>query len=374
MSCERVRIGLAILAVSSGWLHGCGTRTPNLANPPDGGSENASEGPRLLATGQHSPWAIAIDDKNVYWFNLGTNNSVGKVFGGWTDGEVMRCNIEGCGNRPMSLASGRDQASVDTPLAFAANGGEVFWSDTTPVGNVITGHILSCSVLGCANAPRVVSARGGRSLAVGGARVFWTEFSADVSDCPVSGCSAPAALWSAGDNPQSVGIAVDASGVYWSTTAGEIMRCDLAGCGRTPTIVMSSGAKIPAVKELAVDANNVYFTDANPAGLGQILACAKTGCDNQPTVIASGLNAPTAIATDGVDVYWAEVGVNVLDGQAVVDAGLVRKCAVGGCSNAPTTVASGLNMPTAVAVDGGHVYWAEAGSEAATGQVWVAAK
>jgi hypothetical protein len=319
---------------------------------------------------------LAVDSAAVYWFNLGTNNSQGKTFGGWTNGQVMKCSIGGCENSPILLASGRNQATFDTPLAFGVDGTDVFWSDTTPTANGVgIAGLLKCSVVGCNGAPAIVGINFARELAIGGDRLYWTEFDADVLTCPSAGCaSSPVSLWAAGAVPESVGIAVDATNVYWSTTAGEIMACAVGGCKGTPSVLMTADANIPAVGQLALDADNVYFTDANPDGLGQILACAKSGCGNHPALIANGLSAPLGIVTDGIDIYWTEAGQTVSNGMAVGGAGSVRRCGVAGCQNTPTTVASGLDYPTAVAVDAQNVYWSEAGAGAASGRIWVSPK
>ena len=116
------------------------------------------------------------------------------------------------------------------------------------------------------------------------------------------------------------------------------------------------------------------FTDGNSGQVGMILACAKSGCGATPTVLAGGLDAPIAIATDGINVYWTEVGPDYLAGGPVTGTGLVRKCAVTGCGNAPTDVATGLTSPGAIALDDANVYWTEMGTTADGGKIWKAPK
>jgi hypothetical protein len=136
---------------------------------------------------------------------------------------------------------------------------------------------------------------------------------------------------------------------------------------------MAGSADVADVRQVALDTNNVYFTDGNPE-IGMVLACAKSGCGTAPTVLASRLYAPIAVATDGIDVYWTEAGGYFAAGAPVTGTGLVRKCAVRGCGNAPTNVATGLTSPGAIALDDANVYWTEGGTAADAGKIWKAPK
>jgi hypothetical protein len=332
----------------------------------------AAAGAVALASGQEAPVAIAVDGVNVYWMNLGTNATTdAKAPLGWTGGQVSKCPVAGCGGAPVVLASNLAQgASAEAPAPFASDGVSVYWStDSGP-------RIVKCGVGGCGDQPEVIGPQGAQGLAVFQGSVYWTEFSAELYTCPIAGCgSSEAALWSAGYSPCDVGVAVDASGIYWVAQApNTLFGCPLGGCAGGPTVLMAGSADVADVRQVALDANNVYFTDGNPLQLGMILACAKSGCGATPTVLASGLDAPIAIATDGINVYWTETGPDVVAGAPVTGAGLVRKCAVAGCGNAPTNVATGLTGPGALALDDANVYWTEAGTAADGGKIWKAPK
>jgi hypothetical protein len=58
----------------------------------------------------------------------------------------------------------------------------------------------------------------------------------------------------------------------------------------------------------------------------------------------------------------------------VTGAGRVAKCAVGGCNDNPTVIASNQDGPTGIAVDAMHVYWATSGASTTDGKITVAAK
>ena len=345
--------------------------TMGMVNTTAGGA-----GAVVVASGQQAPVAVAVDGVNVYWMNLGTNATTDpKAPMGWTGGQILKCPVAGCGGAPVVLASNMAQGpSTEAPAPFASDGASVYWSaDWTVDGGPA---IAKCGVAGCGNQPELIGPQGAQGLAVFQGSFYWTEFSAELYACPIAGCgSSEVTLWSAGYSPCDVGVAVDASGIYWVADGPDtLFSCPLGGCVGAPTPLMAGSADVADSRQLALDANNVYFTDGNPEQLGMILACAKSGCGATPTVLASGLDAPTAIATDGINVYWTETGPDVVAGAPVTGAGLVRKCAVTGCGNAPTNVATGLTLPGAIALDDANVYWTEAGTTADGGKIWKAPK
>jgi len=328
----------------------------------------------VMASGQDVPVGIAVDGVNLYWMTLGTNATKdGKAPLGWTGGRILKCPVAGCGGDPVALASNLAQGpSTAAPAPFTSDGGSVYWSDWSDGRGR---RLVKCGVAGCGDQPVVIGSEGAQGLAVFQGNFYWTEFSATLYACPIGGCgSSEVTIWSAGYSPCNVGVAVDASGIYWVAQApNTLFRCPLAGCGGAPTVLMAGSADVADARQVALDANNVYFTDGNPE-IGMVLACAKSGCGTAPTVLASGLDAPIAVATDGINVYWTEARPYFTARAPVTGTGLVRKCAVGGCGNAPTNVATGLNWPGAIALDDANVYWTEGGTAAGAGKIWKAPK
>ena len=346
---------------------GCGSSslTMDASNTTTG--ETGARSGVVVASGQQSPVAIAVDGVNVYWMNLGTNATTDpKAPTGWTGGQVLKCAVAGCGGAPVALASiSPSGPGAAAPAPLVSDGESVYWSDES------SSQIFKCGVAGCGGQPEVIAPQSAQGLAVFQGNFYWTRFSAELYACPVAGCdsSQVVALWSAGNSPCDVGVAVDASGIYWVGQAPDmLLGCPLAGCGGSPTVLMAGSTDVANVRQVALDADNVYFTDGNPQ-LGMILACAKSGCGATPTVLANKLDAPVAIATDGVNVYWTEEGPDFVAGASVTGAGRVRKCAVGGCGNAPTSIATGLTSPGAIALDDANVYWTEAGPTADGGKI-----
>jgi hypothetical protein len=334
-------------------------------------------GPVMLASGQHAPAAIAVDRENVYWFNLGTNDTTDtKAPRPWMNGQVMKCAIAGCGNKPTPLATGRTMASgTVVPLAFATDGQNVYWSDVT--SGDWPWALLRCSVAGCDDSPSVIIPELATAIAVYASKVYWTAGNGAVSTCHISGCGVPTSLWSPSAPALAFGIAVDSSGVYWAgEPRDQVFKCGLDGCATHPTELNPIDTEVAALGQVAIDAENVYFVDGNPLQHGMILKCPKSGCSGSSTALANGLSSPRGIASDGIHVYWAEAESEdtVVDGRVVRGAGYVRKCAVAGCNNAPTTIASGVNWPAAIAVDDAFVYWTAAHEGDGDGEIWMAPK
>ena len=127
-------------------------------------------------------------------------------------------------------------------------------------------------------------------------------------------------------------------------TCGHDCQGGLCNAGKCQPLAISTNQSSPL--GIAVDADNVYWTQYRSNGNGAILSCSINGCNNTPTALATGQYSPWSVAVDSTSVYWTEQG-----------AGTVRKCAIGGCSNNPATLVSHQSVPYGIAVDATNVYW-----------------
>jgi hypothetical protein len=126
-----------------------------------------------------------------------------------------------------------------------------------------------------------------------------------------------------------------------------------------------------------LDAESVYWITNNGNG-GQVLKCAKGGCAGSATQLATGRGNLGGIAVDSSGVYWTETQTfpgGKIGPTAAAAPGAVFQCAMTGCNNAPTLIASDQNHPTGIAVDAVNIYWANSGSnKSPDGAIMVVAK
>jgi hypothetical protein len=265
--------------------------------------------------------AIATDGVNVYWTNE-------------PGGTIQKCAVGGCGGNPTTLASNQGSTGF-----IAVDAGYVYW---TWINNMTfsDGGVRRCAVAGCGGNPTSLVTTTGSfsSIAVDGTSAYWNVPSgakAGVYKCAVAGCSNTPTVIASGFFP--AGIAVDATNVSWAVDGKNIQTCPINGCNNMPTTLTGTSGIGPY--QLQSDGTSLYWSN------GTISKCALTG--GMTTILATNQGG-LGIALDATNIYWA-TGV----------IGKVMKCGLNGCGGQPTVLASGLQAPAVIAVDGKNVYWTD---------------
>ena len=187
-----------------------------------------------------------------------------------------------------------------------------------------------------------------------------------VASGAATGSAQPLILISGLGTPRA--IALDSTSAYWTNGFAfesrspiprehAVFKCAKTGCNNLPTI-LAGGLNSP--RGIAVDSTNVYWADIIESGVypnnmlvGTVMKCAVNGCNDKPTILASMSNSqPIDIAVDATSVYWT------LETVDVVPTSRIMKCAIAGCNNQPTVLLSSNSSISSIAVNSSGLYWA----------------
>jgi len=331
--CEGGRTSCAKLCVDLGTDgHNCGACGHDCLG---GGCSGGACQPITLASGQASPFGIAVDSQRVYW----ANNDYKTTF--------ASCPIAGC------PASGPDVLldKQDLPADVFVLGSMLFMTryHAAPDGGT-DAAVMMCDPSNCAGSLKtlaVMPPSNPVAVVANSTAVYWANDTLGTIDtCPVPNCTTPTTF--AQDKPGGpwYGLAIDGQAVYWtshpSNNTGGVYSCSVGGCA-TPTAIATGGDPF----DLAIDSQYVFWTSS---ATGEVLRCPLGGCGaNQPTVIAANQSQPTGVAVDSSGVYW-------------LNSAAVLRCDVSGCgTQGPTILATGQGGPWEIVLDANSIYWTNAG-------------
>lgn len=215
--------------------------------------------PQLLASGQHEPWAIAVDRTHVYFTTRGTQDNL--------NGGVVRVPL--AGGPIQVIASG-----LSAPMHLALDDANVYVST---LGQRAQNYEDSKVV-------RIPKAGGAQEVVA-------------TSHGPISG------------------LAADGKSVYWITAGtraadGQVTRLD-----RDTTQPVMLASNQPSPTGLAIDEATVFWT----SWAGDVRKVGKRG--GTPTTIVSGQDRPTDIVANSSVLVWANLGK--IDGERSLDGALV---------------------------------------------------
>jgi hypothetical protein len=258
-----------------------------------------------------------------------------------TVGQVdLQTTTKHCGACGHDCEFGTCAGGVCKPGIFAKEQ-DGAWAMTSDDGNLYWTTSGGGTVMKAAKAGGPVELAKGQKkpqgIAIDATGVYWTQndTAGAVMEIAKAGGAAPVKI---ADDQSTLGVAVDVTSVYFTATGGRIVKAPLSAG------LPSDLAKDQATP-CAMVANSNYLFWVNQ-GSGSDGAIMKLGIASggTPSPLASGLQRPSAIAIDATDAYVASKG------------GILKiPLATGGT---PTTLAPAGGTPEGIAIDDSDVYWA----------------
>jgi hypothetical protein len=262
----------------------------------------------MLASGQNSPAALAVDSTSVYWLNGGTDAER------YIDGTLMKVPKNGgtlvtlATDQPFPGAIGLDATSVYWTINTGESGALLKMpkeggTPTTLVSGLFDAGgvvVSSGSVYVTARGILKVAVGGGlpttltstaesNGLAVNGSGVYWTtSYNGSVLEMGING-GAPTTL-AIGQNASS--IVLDSAHLYWLTNSGDagaVMSAPLSGA---PAVTLATGSL--STFGLSVGTTGLYWQTYGGIGNNTLMKVPLDG--GATTALASGLDSPWPLA------------------------------------------------------------------------------
>jgi hypothetical protein len=232
------------------------------------------------------------------------------------------------------------------------------------------------------------------------AGIYWGE-ATGVYGCTKAGCVLDTTLIASEMHAAVGSIAIDDVSLYWSEGFGFLLTASKDGGGQTPTTLWQGDA---SVANVTTDGQRVYFTaddgllhvvgvdGGSPFAIGLPNAQGSIGvaldtvgvswsgrdpamgtieradlASLAPSTLTMGQSYPSAITSDGTNVYW--LATTAPDGATGAGIG----CTIASCT--PTVLATSASPTlTSIVVDQRAIYFTEQGTSNIAGGVWKLAK
>jgi len=231
--------------------------------------------PVVVADGQLHPAALALDERYLYWTNLGS--------GGSKDGTVVRMVKAG---GPITVLA----AAQKLPWRLAIYGPRVYWTNLFAAAPVM-------SVRKDGSEPPDLVAEGGqhaRGIAVDVSGVYWADFDQGaILRCPLAGCE-QAPVLVAEDQLTAISVRLDDSRVYWARNGGGLLAVPKDGGG--PATQIHTGFS-GGIRELVIDENSLFWTEGST-----VMTMPKSG--GTASIVAESEPIPEGLAVHGTCVYY----------------------------------------------------------------------
>jgi streptogramin lyase len=230
-------------------------------------------------------------------------------------------------------------------LALAPRAGAyVYWTNSS--GDSIGRAKLDGSVVIRSFIPDVAFPE---DVAVDGAHIYWTSnVGGAIGRAKLNGSGIDDAF--VNGSGEADGVAVDAGHIYWTNrTKNTIGRAKLDGTGVDQSFI--EGAREPL--RIAVDAHHIYWTNRETNTIGR----AKLDGSAASQSYISTLGVPLGVAVDADHVYWVNANITP-DFQGTIGRAKLDGTGVDQFFTT-SAIAPGFGFLSGVAVDAGHLYWAD---------------
>lgn len=307
-----------------------------------------------------APYAMVLAGTDLYFTNVKGSSfaTVFKVAASATNGSPGPTQLADYGNgytTPLvtGYPYGVAAQGTDFYVALNANGGS---------NNAWEGGVDRCPQTGCTTKTLAYYGINSYAIATNSTQVFFgsRDFN-DVYTVQVANLDMSNRSTLVTPTNEVNGLTVSGSDVFYATSSG-VYHCANTTCDSNP---ITQGQAIDA-ELLAVDNNTVYFTSTPFQATPTVQSVSRGG--GLPKLISGKPFYPFAVATDGTNVYFTDVGDLVNN----TTAGGVYRCPIAGCNGQEELLSVGAaagDNPRPIVVDSTFVYWGTRG-----GKIWRLAK